>query len=206
MAFDAWGRGYSKCSCLEFDFTSMRFVFFGANISCFRHVLTQSLGSVYLAASLLSTNTSRSLSEIISPPKTAFKFVEITEQFTLTQLRIIKMGKSAGLDNIPGRLMKDAPNVIAGPLTWIFNLSLAKGHVPSEWKSARVIPLLKSGEPDNMENYRPISILPLTSKIMEKAVLYSFLTNNQLLNPYEFGFRKGHSTETVVIGLTDTIR
>ena len=83
---------------------------------------------------------------------------------------------------------------------------MAEGHVPSEWKSARVIPLLKSGEPDNMENYRPISILPLTSKIMEKAVLYSFLTNNQLLNPYEFGFRKGHSTETVVIGLTDTIR
>ena len=60
-----------------------------------------------------------------------------------------------------------------------------------------------------MDNYRLISILTLASKIMEKAVLvqlYSFLTNNQLLSSYQFGFRKGHSTETAVIGLTDTIR
>jgi hypothetical protein len=83
-------------------------------------------------------------------------------------------------------------------------MSLSVGHFPSEWKSARIyiVPLVKSGKPEIIDNYRPISILPIASKILERAVhkqLYSFLTNNNLLSPYQFGFRKQHSTETASI-------
>jgi hypothetical protein len=63
-------------------------------------------------------------------------------------------------------------------------MSLSVGQFPSEWKSARIVPLLKSGEPEIIDNYRPISILPIASKILERAVhtqLYSFLTSNNLL-------------------------
>ena len=90
----------------------------------------------------------------------------------------MKLGKPTGLDNMPVRLMKDSGNIIAGPLTKILNLSISYGQFPSEWKVARIVPLLKSGKPELMDNYRPISILPIASKILKKAVhiqLHSFL-------------------------------
>ena len=138
-----------------------------------------------------------------------FQFVEITEQFTRDYLQNLKLGKSTGLVNMPARLMKDSADFIAGPLTKGLSLSIARGQFPSGWKAARIVPLLKSGKPELMDNYCPISILPIASKILEKAVhiqLHSFLTANNLLSPYQFGFRKQHSMEKACISLTDTIR
>ncbi len=105
-------------------------------------------------------------------------------------------------------MLRDSANLIAKPLTAIINFSLKNGYVPSEWKSARVIPLLKKGKAENLDNYRPASILPAASKILERAVhtqLYNFLTREQLLNPYQCSFRKGHSTELAVLSFTDSI-
>ena len=79
---------------------------------------------------------------------------------------------------MPVRLLKDSASVIAKPLTTIINLSLAKGKVPDEWKAARVIPLFKKGKIENLDNYRPISVLSTASKILERAVhcqLYEYL-------------------------------
>ena len=76
--------------------------------------------------------------------------------------------------------------------------SLRTAQVPSDWKSARVIPLFKKGKADEMDNYRPISILPVLSKVLERAVhiqLYKYLQQNKILSPYQCGFRKCHSTE-----------
>ena len=67
----------------------------------------------------------------------------------------------------------------------------------------------KKGKSEDLDNYRPISVLPIISKILERAVqeqLYVYLTTHQLLNPYQCGFRRFHSTETAAISLTDTIR
>ena len=72
----------------------------------------------------------------------------------------------------------------------------------------RVIPLFKAGKSDNMDNYRPVSILPAVSKILERAVhiqLYNFFADNNLLNPYQSGFRKRHSTETACASLVGSI-
>jgi hypothetical protein len=142
-------------------------------------------------------------------PNELFHFEEIFKNFMLGQLNKLKSKKAAGLDAIPMQLLKDSVEIIANPLTKIINFSLVNGCVPSEWKEARVIPLFKSGESDNMDNYRPVSILPVVSKILERAVhiqLYKFMVDNNLLSPYQSGFRKRHSTETACISLTDSIR
>ncbi|CAB4026455.1 RNA-directed DNA polymerase from mobile element jockey, partial [Paramuricea clavata] len=120
------------------------------------------------------------------------KDVEVKEQFILNNLHKIDVKKAAGLDNIPPRLLKDSANVIARPLTKIINVSLEQGTVPDHFKLAKVIPVFKKGQPENMDNYRLISVLPTVSKLLEKAVheqLYTrFLTTNHLLNPYQCGF------------------
>ena len=80
------------------------------------------------------------------------------------------------------------------------------GIIPQEWKEAKVTPIFKSGEKDDVNNYHPISLLPLISKIMERTVqvqLVSFLTENNVLSEHQSGFRKRHSTQTAVTYLTD---
>lgn len=69
----------------------------------------------------------------------------------------LKRRKATGLDNFPPGLLKDAAPVIARPLTFIINLSLESGTVPTEWKEAKVLPFLKSGSSAKIDNYRPIS-------------------------------------------------
>ena len=89
-------------------------------------------------------------------------------------------------DNIPARLLKDGDPVISECLTHIINLSFASGVMPNDWKIARVVPLFKSGNRQEMNNYRSVSILPVISKIAEKVVyhqLSSYLDANNLLSP-----------------------
>ena len=138
-----------------------------------------------------------------------FNFLEISEEFVMSQLRSLKSGKAVGLDRIPARLLKDSADIVAKPVAFIINTSLRTAQVPSDWKSARVIPLFKKGKADEMDNYRPISILPVLSKVLERAVhiqLYKYLQQNKILSTYQCGFRKCHSTEFAVLSFSDNIR
>ena len=86
---------------------------------------------------------------------------------------------------------------IAKPLHHILQQSFEKGIVPSQLKIAKVIPIFKNGDRCNMDNYRPISLLSSFSKIIEKIVairVTSFLTENNILSEWQFGFRSQHST------------
>ena len=97
---------------------------------------------------------------------------------------------------------------ITSPLTHIFNLSISAGKCPNSLKIAKVIPVFKKDDPSLLTNYRPISLLPSISKILEKIIykrLYFFLNVNNLLIPNQFGFRKGHSTDYAIIQLLDKI-
>jgi len=103
--------------------------------------------------------------------------------------------------------LKDAASVIAKPLTFVINLSLDTGSVPAEWKVAKVIALFKSGSSAEVDNYRPMSILPIL--ILENMVykqLIFHLESNSLLSDYQFGFRSNRSTELAVTYFTDLIR
>ena len=118
------------------------------------------------------------------------------------------MKKATGLDGISARFLKDGASVIAPTVTSLVNLSLSTDIVPCDWKMARVVPLYKSGGYASMDNYRPISILPVTSKIMEKAVnvqLQRYLQMFDLLSPFQAGFRQHRSTESTVLYFTDEI-
>ena len=125
------------------------------------------------------------------------------------QLRRLKAGKAVGLDNIPARLLKDAADTVAKLITITLNASLQSGRVPYDWRAARVIPLCKKGKTEDMDSYRPISILPVLSKILEGAVhrqLYHHLQQHNSLSPYQCGFRKCHSNEFAALSFADTIR
>ena len=93
-------------------------------------------------------------------------------------------------------------------LTVIVNTSLTTGVFPEIWKHAMVIPLLKKGDQENVSNYRPISLLPILSKIVEKIVsnqLLDFLLKNNLLSNSQHGFRPNLSTESALLKITDAI-
>ena len=106
-------------------------------------------------------------------------------------------------------MLKDAATAIVKPLTHIINLSLQMGSIPADWKAAKIIPLFKSGSLAEIDSYRPISILPSMSKILEKVVyrqLMFHLEKNRLLSHYQYGFRRNRSTELAVTYFTDFIK
>ena len=106
-------------------------------------------------------------------------------------------------------MLKHAALVLTEPLTSIINLSLETGVVPSEWKVVKVIPPFKSGSLAEIDNYRPISICPTLSKILEKIVykqLMAHLERHSILFEYQFGFRPNRLTELAVTYFTDLIR
>ena len=101
--------------------------------------------------------------------------------------------KSAPINTYSARIIKAVKHIISPVLSHIINKSLQQGHFPSCLKLARVIPLHKGGRKDDTNNYRPISILPIFSKIFERVVynqLYGFLEKYNILSPDQYGFRK----------------
>lgn len=97
---------------------------------------------------------------------------------------------------------------IAEPIAAMFNLSLTSNVIPHAWKSAMVLPLLKGGDPFELDNYRPISRLSVIAKVFESLVndqVKQFLMENNILNEFQSGFRSGHSTITAVMLTTNDI-
>ena len=115
---------------------------------------------------------------------------------------------SAGYDSIDVGVVKKTFVHFIFPLTHVLNLSLMNGIVPNELKIARVVPIFKSGDTMLFSNYRPVSVLPLFSKILERLMytrLLSFINKHNLLYKFQFGFRKGHSPNLALICLVDRI-
>ena len=117
-------------------------------------------------------------------------------------------GGSPVWDNITSKIIKASCNHIVRPLTHIFNLSLTTGVFPTELKIAHVIPLFKGGDPHVFSNYRPVSMLPILSKILERLMynrILNYLNNNNLLYEYQYGFREKHSSNLAMIYIADKI-
>ena len=115
---------------------------------------------------------------------------------------------SAGGDDLKLSMIKKIKHHIAIPLTHICNLSFNTGVFPSELKVANVVPIFKSGDEMLFSNYRPVSVLPVFSKIYERLMynrLIQFINDNNLLYNFQFGFQKGKSTHMALIILLDKI-
>ena len=122
-------------------------------------------------------------------------------------LRNIDEKKATGLDMIPSKLLKMAASIVTPSLTAIFTKSIITGIYPTEWKMARVTPVFKKGEKSDLNNYRPISVIPVVSKVFEKIVydqLYQYLNDNQFLSSCQSGFRSLHSTLTALLEATNS--
>ena len=134
--------------------------------------------------------------------KKHFEFTAVGKPFVLKQLKGLKLKNATSIDGLPARLFKDSAVVIADRVTHLVNLSIKSGTVLSEWKQAKVVPLFKSGNKDDLDNYKPISILLILSKILSSI---SYQSENSLLSPYQSGFCTNHSTQLAITFLTDKI-
>ena len=141
------------------------------------------------------------------PSNVEFKIPLTNVGFVRNFLSNLNVSKATGLDNIGPKILKISANIIAPSLVYIINKSIISGSFPSMWKEAKVKPLFKSGDKDDINNYRPISILPTISKLIEKWVDINFslfLNNYELLHKSQSGFRAKHSTESAFILMVDS--
>lgn len=132
----------------------------------------------------------------------------VTEEEIMQQVKNAKNKKSKDHDQFDMCLVKKIIPYIVKPLAHICNTSLMNGIFPDRMKIARVIPLFKNGDVKEFSNYRPVSILPQFSKILEKVFhnrLMSFINDKQILNNSQFGFRKNMSTALAIIELVEEI-
>lgn len=114
-----------------------------------------------------------------------------------------------GFDNIPVSFIKLCLSALLPVLDHLFNFSLQNGIFPTLWKMANILPIVKVKNPKEAKDYRPISILCVLGKALEKIVhkqVSDYLSNNQLFAEYQSGFRKNHSTVTALLKVTDDIR
>ncbi|XP_052755375.1 uncharacterized protein LOC128201710 [Galleria mellonella] len=132
-----------------------------------------------------------------------------TDEKEIEQLILgLKNNCSAGIDQISGTIVKRYMHAIIPPLTYICNLAIASGVFPLVFKIALIKPVHKSGDRDCVDNFRPISILPTLSKVLERLLnkrLIHFLEKNFLLSSSQFGFRSGRSTDEAVHELTNSV-
>lgn len=106
--------------------------------------------------------------------------------------------------------LKSQKDTLVCPITHLINLSIKQGIFPSTWKSAVVTPIFKAGDQTAVENYRPISILPVVSTVAEKWVAKQLTTHlskgHTPLHSMQFGFCTNHSTETANCYLLESIK
>ena len=118
----------------------------------------------------------------------------------------MKQTGTRGIDNLDGIILKLSAPVIADTLTYLYNMCLDKCYFPKILKQAKVIPLFKSGNKLDPSNYRPISIVSLLSKPLEKHIneyMTRHVSKYDLIHPSQSGFRSNHSCHTALINLVD---
>ena len=136
----------------------------------------------------------------------ALSTIVVTEEEVLKKLKKMNPSKSPGPDGLHPRVLKESADVIALPLTLIFNKSLSEGVVPNEWKVAHVTALFKKGKVTSPGNYRPVSLTSVVCKLLESLIrdqIMEFLNTNHLLSEDQHGFRAGRSCVTQLLEIME---
>lgn len=142
--------------------------------------------------------------------KTAHRLstISFTPSKVFSVLKHLKINKSNGPDCISNRILKECAEVLAQPLSDLFNKSMSNGCVPDAWKRANVTPIHKKSDKQNKQNYRPISLLSCMGKVMERIIydeLYEYLETHCLLTWRNSGFKKQDSTVNQLLLLSHKI-
>ena len=136
-----------------------------------------------------------------------FEFSQVEEQQIKSLVKSLKY-TSGGHDDITAKMIKLVIPFAITALTNIVNTSLVSGVFPEQWKKAIVIPIPKIPDPNNPNDYRPISLLATLSKILEKVVakqMLKYLEDNNLMELFQSGFRPNHCTATALLKVSDDI-
>ena len=131
--------------------------------------------------------------------------ISCSESVVHDLLSTCKPNTATGPDGVTSRMLRETAPTIAPQLTKIFNQSLHQSIIPSSWKLSNVTPIPKGGNEASPLNYRPVSLLSLVSKILERIVhsrLSSFIYSNNLMTNCQFGFRPKSSTQEALISVT----
>ena len=121
-------------------------------------------------------------------------------------LRELNPNKSKGPDNIGGLLLKNCAQSISYPLSILFNISFRTGSLPTEWKMANIVPVYKKGDKNCIENYRPIYLTCIVSKIFEKCIMDELLSHcKELINDSQHGFLPNKSCVTQLLPFSHDI-
>ena len=138
-----------------------------------------------------------------------FNIPQISKDKVFNLLLSIPVYKGTGNGGVSAKLLRIAAPAIADSMCKLFNFCIEKQTFPTKWKVGKVSPIYKGqGNRDDKNNYRPITVLPILSKLLEKHIcdhLCDFLEENALLHRFQSGFRKFHSTETALIHLVDQL-
>ena len=140
-------------------------------------------------------------------PRSIF-FNSATEEEIINIASSFKPGKAAGHDKNSLSTIKQSIHCIAAPLIHIIHLSINHSAVPKEMKIARVVPIFKSGDQTLFPNYRPISVLPCFSKLLERIIynrILLYLNNFNILLDNQYGIRRIHSTSLALGDLYDNL-
>ena len=116
--------------------------------------------------------------------------------------------KAHGHDNISIRMLKICGSSIYKPLEMIFKQCTETGVFPSEWKKANIVPIHKKGDKQTLENYRPVSLLPICGKILERLMfneMFNFFIENKLISSNQSGFKPGDSCINQLLSITHEI-
>ena len=179
-----------------------------------KHVIANRLHTFFtnigpkLASQIVTDGNSSYEDFLINPTLHEFSFNEIGEEDVVNVIDKLPSKTSSGVDGISTNLLKDIKYLISKPLMLIINQCLETGIFPSKLKIAKVIPILKRSDETIFDNYRPISILSSISKVFERIIfnqIHNYFHVNNLYFCSQYGFRKEHSTELVMLELIDRI-
>ena len=146
------------------------------------------------------------LRQLMSNRKCAFKLQPVHPDKVEKMISELKNSGSVGLDYIDTKVIKLVKEEIVPTITHILNLSIVNSKFPVQFKKAKVVPLHKSGDRFNPKNFRPVAILPIFSKLFERAVfsqMIEYLESNKILHPSHLDFRVNHSTTTALLQMYD---
>ena len=154
-------------------------------------------------------DVNNSFNEYLKDKNDSTLFLKPTSVFEIIKYsNILKPHKASGPDDISPRVVKESIHSIVDPLCDIFNKSISSGIIPDRLKIAKIIPIYKKNDKENIQNYRPIALLPIFSKLFEKILhqrIYDFFVTKKLLIDEQFGFRKNYSTCLGALNLTDYV-
>ena len=160
------------------------------------------------------TNQHRSAAEYDLPSQSRssdhgqFVFPVVFVSTVLSHLSLLDTTKATGPDGLSARFLKEISNEIVQPLTVLYNESLRTGVIPLEWKRSHITPVHKGGFMDDATNYRPLAVVSVVVKNLEKLVatkLSRCLESTAQLHPHQAAYRFGKSTENVLRVAVDII-